>query len=515
MGQIESMVEEHVRLAAKIELELRKCERDVSYFINEYVHIEDLDSAEIAVPFSLWPKQKEALDAFTNNRLVIVLKARQLGLTWLAMGYSLHTKLFTPGRTVVGMSRREDDAKELVRRLEFILRYLPKWMIRHVKDKVDGYAGPTWDSSVLSITINHPGKEPSVFRSMSSAPDSGRSFTANLVVLDEWAFQQWAEEIWSSAYPIVNRPTGGQVIGLSTAKRGTLFEKMWQQAERGENGFKAVFLPWNSDPRRTEEWYEKTKRALPNTCKSEYPATPTEAFSVGQGAFFEEWDEEVHVIGHWEPPKEWAIYGSYDAGYASRACFKWYAVSPDGWAICFKEYYPTRTIDRMQAEEIKRLSVYSDGTPMKFHLIVADTDAWVASRDTGKSTAETFSDMGLVMVQATKDLENGWRRLHEWLQPFEGPDGKMMAMLRFTANCKNTRRTYPACVSSKTNPEDIDSKCEHHPQDVDRYFVMARPAPTVVQQEVRKVKTFEDEIWEHIRQMQNSSRVDDHLGSDW
>ena len=140
MGQIESMVEEHVRLAAKIELELRKCERDVSYFINEYVHIEDLDSAEIAVPFSLWPKQKEALDAFTNNRLVIVLKARQLGLTWLAMGYSLHTKLFTPGRTVVGMSRRKMTLKNLSDG-EFILRHLPKWMIRHVKDKVDGYKG--------------------------------------------------------------------------------------------------------------------------------------------------------------------------------------------------------------------------------------------------------------------------------------------------------------------------------------------------------------------------------------
>jgi hypothetical protein len=81
------------------------------------------------------------------------------------------------------------------------------------------------------------------------------------------------------------------------------------------------------------------------------------------------------------------------------------------------------------------------------------------------------------MAQATKSLENGWRRLHEWLEPYDGPDGKKTALLTFTGDCANTIRTYPSCEESESNPEDISKKSEHHPQDVDRYFVMSRPEP--------------------------------------
>jgi hypothetical protein len=445
------------------ERERRLSSKDCQHFIENYVQIEDRDVPGLAISFSLWPKQIETLLTFLAARLAIALKARQLGLTWLALAYAVWQMIFSPGYSVVALSKTEDDAKELARRVAFILRHLPGWI-------------PKWDATTMTVTVYHVG-EPSTFRSMTAAADSGRSFTASLVILDEWAFQQWARDIWSAAYPTVNRPTGGQVIGLSTGKRGTLFEEVWDAAVKGLNGFVAVFLPWRSDPRRTDEWYEQTKKAMPNSYRSEYPTNPADAFTVGQGAFFEEWDESVHVVGHWDPPKDWVIIGGYDAGFASNACFKWYAVSPDHWARCFKEYYPHRVTDPEQAKEIKRLSVYSDGTPFSFDYITADTDAWTPSRDSGKSTAETFADYGIDMSQATKDLENGWRRLHEWLEPFTGADGQLTALLTFSTDCQNSRRTYPSCECSKTNPEDIARDSEHHCQDVDRYFVMSRPEP--------------------------------------
>jgi len=110
-------------------------------------------------------------------------------------------------------------------------------------------------------------------------------------------------------YPTVNRPDGGQVIGISTADMGTLFEEIWNAAVAGENDFYPIFLPWHADPRRTREWYEQTKRNMPNTYRREYPATPEEAFTAGSGAFFPEWDHDVHVIDEpgWYPPKDWRI----------------------------------------------------------------------------------------------------------------------------------------------------------------------------------------------------------------
>lgn len=452
--------------AGNIELIFHKLRDSIFYFIDKFVFIEDRDKKEIAIPFKLWPKQIEALEQIVRNRLVIVLKARQLGLTWLVLVYSVWKMVTRAGYSIIALSKKEDpDAKELIRRVKFILRHLPKWLVLENSKAPDNYSGLTWEATALKIMVNHPMLEPSSFQSMSSAPDSGRSFTANLVFLDEWAFQEWAEQIWDGAYPLINRPTGGQVIGLSTGKRNTLFEKEWNRAVSGESNFTPVFLSWRTDPRRDEAWHVQTKLDMPNSYRNEYPLNPEDAFTVGEGAFFEEWDETTHVIDYWEPPKHWQIYGAYDPGFASNACFKWYAVSPDENAICFREYYPHRVTDEDQAKEIVRLSCYSDRTPFVFRSIAADTDAWIKSRSAGISTAEKFLDYRLILTQATKDLENGWRRLHQWLKPFKGHDEKPTALLRFTKNCKNTRRTYPSCESSKTNPEDIDRNNEHHPQD--------------------------------------------------
>lgn len=464
-----------------------RAKRDCRYFVETFVRIEDRDApdGDIAIPFKLWPKQVEALQAFLDHRLTVVLKARQLGLTWLALAYAVWRMVTRPGYQVIALSKTEDDAKELVRRVRFILRHLPMWMCRPKKDCAPGYVGITWDATTETVTLLHPNGEPSYFRALPASSDAARSLTGNLVLIDEWAFQPYAEEIWSAAYPTINRPTGGQVIGLSTGQIGTLFEEVCRDARLGKNGFHFVFLPWHADPRRTKEWYEATKAAMPNTYRADYPATPEEAFTVGQDAFFSYWDPEIHVPfpADWYPPAHWRIVRVYDPGFVSHACCKWYAISPDGWAVCYREYYPTRVTDQEQAEEIIRLSKAPDGSSERIAYTVGGIDAWTPNKQSGISTQEVFARAGIGMIQAQTDRINGWRRLHEWLRPFIGPDGKPMAMLRFTAACKNTIRTYPALVASKTNPEDIASGQEDHPQDCDRYFVMSRPAPPVSEEE--------------------------------
>lgn len=476
------------RAEARAQLLARWCQRSCLYFIERYIYIEDRDAEGLAMPFKLWPKQREVLEAFTTERLVICLKARQLGLTWLALGYAKWLMLWHPGKQVVAMSRRESDAKELVRRMEFMLRYLPQWMVRPRAGVHPGYDGPTWESTVTTLTIHHPGAEPSLFRSMPSAPDSGRSLTCNLLLLDEWAIQQWARRIWDAAFPSVNRPTGGQVIGISTGRQGTLFAEIWEGAVAGENGFWPVFLPWHADPRRNREWYEATKRAQPHTHRSEYPATPEEAFTVGEGAAFPEWDAMVHVpFGpDWYPPAGWRLVRAYDGGW-NRACCKWYAIDPDGNAVCYREYYPTHETDAEQAQAIVAMSKDPSGASEEIAYTVADPACWGKSSSTGESTAEVFRRNGVPMRPADNDRINGWKRLHMWLAPFEdGKTGELTARLRFTESCKNTNRTYPALPASETRPDDVDTHAEDHAADCDRYFVMSRPAPPLGEEEVKK-----------------------------
>jgi len=262
-----------LKAAAKVEAIIRHAREDKAFFIQKFVRIEDKDAPDPMVLFRLWPKQKEALEAFEKHKLTIVLKARQLGLSWLALAFAVHGLVFQPGYSVVALSKREDEAKELVRRVKLILEYLPPFIIRK-KDKnlPENYRGPTWDATTTYVSVYHPdSKVPAMFTSFTSSPDSARSFTASLVILDEWAFQMYAQEIWAAAYPVINRPTGGKVIGISTAKIGSFFEDVWRGAMKGTNKFHPVFLPWYSDPRRTQQWYEDSKAALPASYLQEYP----------------------------------------------------------------------------------------------------------------------------------------------------------------------------------------------------------------------------------------------------
>jgi hypothetical protein len=81
---------------------------------------------------------------------------------------------------------------------------------------------------------------------------------------------------------------GGRLILLSTADKSkpqSAFKRIYGAGKRGENGYKAVFLPWSARPGRDEAWYEEQKRdVLARTGATddlfqEYPATDFEALA--------------------------------------------------------------------------------------------------------------------------------------------------------------------------------------------------------------------------------------------
>lgn len=90
------------------------------------MHIECPEAQTLLQPFRLWPAQRPALEAMAEKRRVMVLKARQLGMTWLALAEASRLLLCRPGRTVVCISRAENEARELVRRLGVIFGAMPQ-----------------------------------------------------------------------------------------------------------------------------------------------------------------------------------------------------------------------------------------------------------------------------------------------------------------------------------------------------------------------------------------------------
>ena len=250
------------------------CREDPVFFTKTFVHIEDKDAEELIQPFQLWPAQEEALRSIHAHRLNVILKARQLGITWLALSVAAWRLILFTGRTVVCFSRAEDEAKELVRRMVVILQHMPE-LIAEEKHAPAGWNGPVFSYTSLEVKIQFPKGPESTLKAFLSSPGAARGFTADLVILDEWAFQQFAEEIWASIFPVVNRPNGGMVIGLSTIKLGTLFEEIFTNPD---NGFNKLFLPWYADPARDKAWYNRTLGALgEDKTLQEYPASVEEA----------------------------------------------------------------------------------------------------------------------------------------------------------------------------------------------------------------------------------------------
>lgn len=216
------------------------------------------------VPFSLWPAQAEALEVLQTNDRVIILKARQLGITWLILALDAWSCWHHAGVAILYFSKGQTEANELIRRVAGMYYRYPG---AKPKIQTENKSELTWANGSRMLSL--PATE-----------SAGRSFTASKIRLDEFAHMQWPQQTYSAVQPVVN--DGGQLIILSTANgEGDPFHTIWQAASKGESPFTPLFLPWTARPSRTPTWYAATASAALSMAemRREYPATPDEAFS--------------------------------------------------------------------------------------------------------------------------------------------------------------------------------------------------------------------------------------------
>jgi hypothetical protein len=237
--------------------------------------------------FALWPAQRHALAALDTHRRLVLLKARQLGLSWLVLGYALWQMLFRPIATVLLWSKTDREAMELVGyRLAGMYERLP----RHLKS--GGKA------TKHGIDLGNGS------RAMAFPTTGGRSYTATVAIVDEADFVPDLNKLLDAAQPTVD--AGGKLILVSTVdkeKPTSAFKKLYRDADHGENGFAPIFLPWQAHPERTQAWYDETKRTMISRASidklhQEYPATSDEALAAStqlarlpQGWLVRCWDE--------------------------------------------------------------------------------------------------------------------------------------------------------------------------------------------------------------------------------
>jgi hypothetical protein len=233
-------------------------------FLREVVFIQHPEQG--AILFDLRPAQSEALFTVMNDRYVIILKARQLGWSTLMACYSLWLALFWSDQQIVMLSKGEREAHALLAKADYAYRRLPDWLKERAPKRLDRNVG--------KITFDNGSK----IESMPSKEDPARGTAVSLVIVDEWAFLDNAEDAWASIEPITD--VGGRVVGLSTANgAGEFFHTFWIMAVTGKSQFTHLFYPWYANTERDDAWYAAKKASmLPWQLAQEYPDNPEEAF---------------------------------------------------------------------------------------------------------------------------------------------------------------------------------------------------------------------------------------------
>jgi hypothetical protein len=251
--------------------EIHKCRKSVAYFLDRFAQIYDA-TAKGWLPFHLWPAQVDALSTIATHRLTIVLKARQLGLSWLVLGYALWLMLFQPGATVLLFSRRDEEAVDLLKvRLRGLYERLPQWL--HVRSFVTDN-DHEWHWSNGSRVLAFP-------------TTGGDSYAATLVIIDEADLVPDLDRMLARVKPTIDG--GGKMILVSRADKSrpnSPFKKIYLAAKQGHTEWQQVFLGWDARPDRDQNWYESQKADTLSRTGSldslheQYPVTDVEALTA-------------------------------------------------------------------------------------------------------------------------------------------------------------------------------------------------------------------------------------------
>jgi hypothetical protein len=239
-------------------------------------------------------------------------------------------------------------------------------------------------------------------------------------------------------------------------------------------------------------------------------------WDVVEGAFFDCWDVQRHVIRPFAVPAEWTRFRSVDWGSAKPFSVGWWAIASDdtlvqdgrildhrdgqvsaamdesdavgvgrlpvqiprGAMVRYREWYGSATPNvglKLHAEEVAG-GIISRSLDEKYEKTVLDPSMFI--QNGGPSLAERFMKAKLTGLfpgdnsrVSQKGAMGGWDQMRARM--VGDADGRPMIFTFST--CVDSIRTIPALQHDADRPEDVDTDGEDHAADEWRYACMSRP----------------------------------------
>lgn len=216
--------------------EIITCGRDPVHFIKKYIKIKH--PVRGLIPFKTYDYQEDLVNDYKNNRFNVILKARQLGISEITAAYACWLMLFHREKNVVVMASKAETAKNILRKIRTSLKKLPRWLM----------LADIQTDNKLSIELSNGSRCVAI----ATSEDAGRSEAVSFLIIDEAAFIQRFDELWTGLYPTV--AAGGACAILSTPNGvGNKFHEIYTDAEQGNNEFVPHRLMWYAHPERIKD----------------------------------------------------------------------------------------------------------------------------------------------------------------------------------------------------------------------------------------------------------------------
>jgi len=249
-------------------------------FINDWGMTFDPRLAErgmrTIVPFLLFPRQREFIDwmyqRWVQREDGIVEKSRDMGVSWLTVGFAAWMMIFRAGAVIGFGSRKEEyvdklgDPKSLFWKVRQFIALLP------VEFQPQGY---TERVHAPSMRILNPENGATIVGE--SGDNIGRGNRTSVYFVDEAAFLERPEQVDAAL-----SQTSNCKLHVSTPNgAGNPFYR-----KRHSGRIPVFVFDWRDDPRKDQAWYEKQKATLDPVIVAQeidrdYTASVTNAFIPG------------------------------------------------------------------------------------------------------------------------------------------------------------------------------------------------------------------------------------------
>ena len=198
------------------------------------------------LPFVPYAYQCELIKSINDNPNTIVLKSRQTGISETICNYLLCRALTEPGFAAVTFSKTQNDASELGKRVRAMANSLQNCQFKFLTDS----------NTQLSIVGGG-----TLFFLPATARAARGIPSCSVLFLDEAAFLEGAQEIYSAAMPTLSMVgDDAKVIVVSTPGTETdFFGQLWLDNSEGAWNCQQVHYSQHPIYSKDKDWADKTR----------------------------------------------------------------------------------------------------------------------------------------------------------------------------------------------------------------------------------------------------------------